>query len=903
MNPRYRALLILAVVVVAIIQVVPTFGWLSLSEDERQARLDRWSDEDAAIEKPGVIGEMVNGVKRWAEFDRNLVVNPGLDLQGGVHVVVGINLDSLSAAELEQRFPEDQGWTRELIEERVQEQVLENIRRRVDEFEAKEPLIQKLGTNQVQVQLPGERDVQRAIDLIKNTAYLEFKLRVGEQQSRDVINAVNDYFDGDFMQRMKRGTEFGGGYYDLYVDAEQYERVVAMAGEAAEVEGLLPTEPIALEIAFGRKPQPGDANQLAGVYVLEKEPLVTGEGLTRAGAGPDTEMGGGRWEITFDFDAEGSNRFGQATEANIGRPMAIVLDGRVESAPNINGAIYGNGVISGDFTREEALDLAISLNSGSMPVELTEDLTGVVGATLGADSVRRGITSAGAGIFLVVIFMLIYYRVAGIIATIALLANALLVVAALAYFNATLTLPGIAGLILTIGMAVDANVLIFERIREEVRNGKGIHASVDSGFKRATVTILDANITTLIAAAILFEFGTGPIQGFAVTLSIGVCSSVFCALVISRAVFDLLLQREWLGGLSMMAIVSPETKINFLGTRKIAAAVSAIALLIGFATFAVRGADNFGVDFTTGTNMIVKINTDNPVDVASVRSDLTAGNFVDAVVTEYGEPNEKSFMIRLGDQISEGDDSAGDIATKETILELAMASLADSVGGIDNIELVKGDTIGPAVGDQLKKDTVWAVLTALFFIIIYLWFRFELRFAVAAVVALAHDVLITLGAFAIAGTIMGGYQISLAVVAAILTIIGYSLNDTIVVFDRVREDLRLYRGRGMSYLEVLNISLNHTLARTVLTSLTTLFVVVVLFIFGGEVIRDFAFALIVGVSVGTYSSIFVASPAVYFWSQYFDKGKAAQESDDRRGGKGGGKKRRNKKKSSDDSPE
>ncbi len=901
MNPRYRALLILAVVVVAVIQVVPTFGWLSLSTEQRQARLERWSEEDASLEKPGFFGEMLAGVKRWAEFDRKLVVNPGLDLQGGVHVVVGINLDSISEAELEQRYPEDQGWTREDIEAQIQEQVLENIRRRVDEFEAKEPLIQKLGTHQVQVQLPGEHDVQRAIDLIKNTAYLEFKLRVGPQESLDVLKKVNDHFNGDFMPRLSRGSDFGSAGYDLFVTPEQYDRVTSMVAEASEVEGLLPTEPVAMEIAFGRKPLPGDPDQLTPIYVLEKEPLVTGEGLTRAGAGPDTETGGGRWEIQFDFDAAGSNRFGQATEQNIGRLMAIVLDGRVESAPRINGAIYGNGVIQGDFTREEAIDLAISLNSGSMPVELTEDLTGVVGATLGADSVRKGITSAAAGIFLVVVFMLIYYRVAGVIATIALLANALFVVAALAYFNATLTLPGIAGLILTIGMAVDANVLIFERIREEIRNGKGIHASVDSGFQRATVTILDANVTTLIAAAILFEFGTGPIQGFAVTLSIGVCTSVFCALIVSRAVFDLLLQRKMLGGLSMMSIVKPETKVDFLGTRKIAMMVSAVALVTGIAMFAVRGQDNFGVDFTTGTNMIIEMKTDEPVDVARIRGDLNDAGFTSAVVTRYGDVAENRFMIRLGDEGLADTEIPEDEATHTTISTRAAESLAASFGGSDSVEVEKVDTIGPAVGDQLKRDTVWSVVTALFFIIIYLWFRFELRFAVAAVIALAHDVLITLGAFAIAGTLMGGYQISLAVVAAILTIIGYSLNDTIVVFDRVREDLRLYRGRGMSYLEVLNLSLNNTLSRTVLTSLTTLFVVIVLFIFGGEVIRDFAFALIVGVTVGTYSSIFVASPAVYFWSQYFDRGKAAQDSDDRRGGKGAGRKKRSRKQSTDES--
>jgi SecD/SecF fusion protein len=897
MSPRLRAILILVVIVVAIINVVPTIGWMTLSEEQRQARLEKWRDEDTAIEKPGFFGEIVQGVRRWAEFNRDLVVNPGLDLQGGVHVVVGIDLDSLSETELAKRYPEDAGWTDDMIMEQIQEQVLENIRRRVDEFEAKEPLIQKLGNNQVQVQLPGERDVQRAIELIKNTAFLEFKLRVGQQESLEIIKAVNEHFDGDFMNRMQYG-DFASGDAELYVPADQYDTIVSMAEQAAEVEGLIPAE---YEVAFGRKPQPNDPDQLAGIYVLEKDPLVTGEGLTRAAAGPDMEQGGGRWEIQFDFDAAGSNRFGQATEANIGRFMAIVLDGRVESAPRINGAIYGNGVISGDFTREEAQDLAITLNSGSMPVELTEDLTGVVGATLGADSVRKGVTSAGAGLFIVIVFMLVYYRIPGLIATITLMVNALLVLAALAYFNATLTLPGIAGLILTIGMAVDANVLIFERIREEIINGKGIHASVDSGFKRATVTILDANVTTLIAAAILFEFGTGPVQGFAVTLSIGVCTSVFTALIVSRAIFDLLLQRKMLGNLSMMSAVKPDINIGFLNARKSAALVSAALIVTAIAAFAVRGNQNFGVDFTTGTNMIVKMLTDEPINVATVRGDLANGGFQNAIVTEYGEPEDNEFLIRLGEHtVPQAAAEAED--TTETVSEMALEAMGVSVGGVENVEVEKIDTIGPAVGNQLKLDTIWAVVTSLFFIVIYLWFRFEVRFAVAAVVALAHDVIITLGAFAIVGMIVGGYQISLSVVAAILTIIGYSLNDTIIVFDRIREDLRLYRGRGMTYLEILNISINQTLSRTLLTSSTTLFVVVVLFLFGGEVIRDFAFALIVGITIGTYSSIFVASPVVYLWGRYFDRGKTVQEGDDRRGGKGGGMQRRQRKSTPDESP-
>jgi preprotein translocase SecF subunit len=317
-----------------------------------------------------------------------------------------------------------------------------------------------------------------------------------------------------------------------------------------------------------------------------------------------------------------------------------------------------------------------------------------------------------------------------------------------------------------------------------------------------------------------------------------------------------------------------------------------VAIVAGVALFGWRGSDSFGVDFTTGTNMIVRIDNQGAVNVGDVRSNLDASGFHSSVVTEYGDAGSNTFLIRLGETPEQADTQEG-----ETVSDAALRSLAALAGGEANLDVEKVDTIGPAVGAKLKRDALLSVTYSLFFIILYLWFRFELKFAVAAVAAVFHDVLFTVGAFALMGTLFGGYQISLDVVAAILTIIGYSLNDTIVIFDRVREDVKLYRGRDLSYIEILNLSMNHTLSRTILTSLTTLFVVLILFVFGGAVIRDFAFALIVGILVGTYSTICIASPIVYYWDRWQNLRRAAKASDEAaaRGRRTGTKSTKNKK--------
>lgn len=885
----FRTLLIYLTIVLAGIIILPTVGWMTLDDQARTHRQEIWElqDRERGLEEAGFFQRTSWAVRRWAEFDRDRVINLGLDLQGGIHMVVGFDMPEQSS--LDERV---------MTEADVQEMVLQRIRNRVNDFEAKEPTIQKLGKNQVQIQLPGEKDIQRATDLIMRTAFLTFHMVSGPDETNNILIAIDNFSNNGFIPYLESAFGRGGGSFQ--VPEQNLQRVKEVIAEAEEAGGVIPDDKT---IAFSDPPKPWETRGYY-LYVMDKEAAMTGEGLKTAVARPNPSSPGA-WQIIFEFDTDGARDFAEVTGSNIGRNMAIVLDESVVSAPNIEGRIFGTGNITGTFTANEAKDLAISLNSGSMPVKIREDYKGVVGASLGADSVRKGVRSSLIGVAFVMLFMAIYYRVGGIVANIALTANGLLVLGALAYFGATLTLPGIAGLILTIGMAVDANVLIFERIREELKNGKSLASSIEGGFARATVTILDANVTTLIAAAVLTQFGTGPVQGFAVTLSIGVCASVFSALIITRALLDFLSGRKIISGLVMRSIIKSEPKFQFLEKRKLAGMLSAGVIVVGLVVFGMRGADNFGVDFTNGTNMTVALNAVDPIEEGRIRDSLRAAGFDTPTVQEY-KPDESTinqFIIRVG-----ADDANATSEGVESVSVRVQRALAPLTGLLESelldtealnaaVDPLRVETVGPAVGKRLQKDAVAAISYALLFIVAYLWFRFEFKFAMGAVVALAHDVLITIGVFAVLGR-----EITIPVVAALLTIIGYSLNDTIVVFDRIREDTKLYRGRGMSLAQIINASINQTLSRTILTSMTTLFVVVILFIFGGSAIQDFALALITGIVVGTYSSIFVASPVVYLWQQWRDKksGPGGEHSDDDSDTSGRPRRRRRKKKRPDD---
>jgi protein-export membrane protein SecD/preprotein translocase SecF subunit len=850
-----RAYGLLVVLAFALVNVYPTIGWMTITEDARQGLIAQWNEEDRnPPAEDTTFGPLTRAVQRWREYNQERVINLGLDLQGGIHMVLGLDMDEFRTSEQYRIMTEVEGLPEDVIVSELQQTVVQRVLRRISQFEVKEPTIQALGDDQIQIMLPGAKDLERATALVKKTAFLTFHMAAGQVKRDDVVKSIDTAYPNRLKPFLRPPTFQEPSYTIPFEHIDKVKDVVADAEAAGFIDE-------AYAVAFSGPPNPGDRQQYI-LYVIEREPSMTGEGLTRAVARPNQQTGTD-WMIYFDWGPEAAVRFGNVTANNIGRSMAIVLDGEVASAPTIQSRIFASGQITGSFSREQAQDVSIALNSGSMPVPLIEQRTGVVDASLGAESIRKGVLSALAGLAFVVAFMFIYYHVAGVVANVALLFNGVLVLAALAYFDATLTLPGIAGLILTIGMAVDANVLIFERIREEIRNGKSLKAAINSGYERATVTILDANITTLIAAAVLRELGSGPIEGFAVTLSVGVCTSVFTALIVTRAIFDVLTTNDRLSRLTMLSIVRPGTKIKFMSARRIALTVSLIAIVLGMGVFGARsfdaGKSMYGVDFTTGTNMAVSLKSDVELSEIDVRDALANADFHDTTAVAYAgkgidKPNQ--FLISVSD-VSGGSTVEGQ---PDTIASQVQAALAGLAGGVtDNVELISVDTVGPAVGRQLKIDTARAIAWALILIIAYLWFRFEWKFAIGAVVALAHDVLIVMVLFALTGK-----QISLAVVAAVLTIIGYSLNDTIVVFDRVREDLRLYRGRDLSYPAIMDLSINQTLGRTLLTSVTTLIVVVILYIFGGAAINDFSFALIVGVIVGTYSSVFVASPVVNF---------------------------------------
>jgi len=587
------------------------------------------------------------------------------------------------------------------------------------------------------------------------------------------------------------------------------------------------------------------------------------------GQGPDPEIAG-RPIVNFTTTDDGVKTFARITGGHVGEYMAIVLDNRVVSAPRIKDKIpHGRSIITGSATMEEAKDLAIVLRAGALPSDLVPIEDRTVGPSLGRDSIRQGTRAALFGLAVVIVFMVAYYGLAGLVADFALFLNIAFIMGVLAYFHGTLTLPGVAGIILTIGMAVDANVLIFERIREELRTGKTVRAAIDSGYSRAITAIVDANVTTLIAAVVLYQFGTGPIRGFAVTLSIGVCASMFTALFVTRTIFNLIVTRWRLKDLNIGSLrVFRDAKYAFMQIRKLGFLASAAVILIGAVSLIAHGGPKFGVDFQGGT--LLELHLDPPVSVGEIRTALVEvsvdGEILDlskSEIKKFGTPND--VLIRAED-IGEG------TAVADGIKDRLHDAFPNSLSGTEWLR--RQEKVGPKIGEELKRSAVKMVIWALIFIIGYISWRFRnFRFGVAAVIALIHDVAITIGVLSLMDR-----EFSLTVLAALLTIVGYSLNDTIVIFDRIREKLRAYRRE--TYEVVVNRSINECLSRTALTSLTTLFVVVILLLLGGEVIRDFAVALLVGIIIGTYSSIFVASPVLVEWQNWRER-KHARERQER----------------------
>ena len=796
------------------------------------------------------------------EVLRGKALNLGLDLQGGIHLVMQVNTEDMPADEANDAV----------------DKAMTVIANRVDQFGLSEPVVQRQGDDRVIIELPGMKDVERAKNLIGQTARLEFKLLKSDEDIKFVTDTVDlKMTDASVEPKAEADSTATGLFDDAADDADQtknftkffrYEQsggipsfnIIVSDADIARVDALLADEKVIdvlddnrASFLWGPEGDRGDGYRV--LYLVDSESVMNGEMIQDARVTSNADFNSSGFEISMENTTEGVREWARITGANIGKRLSVVLDNTVYVAPRINDKIYGgSSSISGTFTQEEARDLAIVLRAGALPasVEIIEDRT--VGPSLGADSIRKSTIALIIGFVLVIIFMLVYYMLAGFVAIIALFLNLLFILAYLSYFHATLTLPGMAGIILTIGMAVDANVLIFERIREELRLGNTTRVALSNGYTRARWTILDSNITTFLTAIILYNFGTGPIKGFALTLMVGIASSVFTALFVTRIVFDIITHKINLSK-SSMGHFAPfvGSKFKFIENRKKGFVISGALILAGIISLAVHVGPKYSIDFLGGN--LVEFHFDQPVEISDIRTALGEADVdgVDLTSSEikYIGRDRQDVLVRIVDS---GDMKITSAAVKKALSAKFASSMPD-----DRSEwILREEQVGPSIGAELKSKAFLAILFSLIVLVIYITIRFEFKYSIGAILALMHDVLITVGIFSILDK-----EISLTIIAALLTIVGYSLNDTIVVFDRIREKLR--SGAKEGYLPTLNTSVNETLGRTVITSFTTLLTVLAIFLFGGAVIHDFSFALLIGVAVGTYSSIFVATPLLVEW--------------------------------------
>lgn len=717
----------------------------------------------------------------------------GLDLQGGTSFLVEANYSALGTNAAENATNNNaSSYDTDDKKKVMLSEAVEVLRRRVDKFGVSEPVIQPEGTDRILIQLPGlsEADKEAARTTIQKVAYLEFRL-VHEDSSK------------------------------LLAD------------------GIIPP---GYEVLKQRETAPDGTERLEPV-VVKKKPELTGKYIKSAMAIRDQV---GKPEIEFTLTSEGGALFSDITRENIGHRLAIVLDGELLSSPTINSEIGANGVITGQFSDKEAQDLASALNNPlQVPVKIRSESS--VDPTLGKDTVHSGIKSAVIGTLAVALFMAFYYRLAGVVANIALICNIIILLGVMCAIPSTFTLPGIAGVVLTIGMAVDANVLIFERIREESNKGKSLRGALQAGYDRAFGTIFDSHVTTLISSIILIVMGTGMIKGFGVTLTIGVAASLFTALVVTRLIFDYLIDHNLIKSLKMNHFFGT-TKIDFmrLGTPAFILTWTIILIGLGYGYF-VRGHNMMGIDFVGGDNITFTFK--QKVDPQKIREVITKlPNVKDPIIQYQKEITGQTEQLSIKSPFNTGDEIATEL--KRDFPE----------AGFVNMGALK---VGPTIGAEIRTVAISASLISLLGILVYVAFRYEFSFAVGAVVAVVHDVLMTIGCYCLTGLFGEGRQFNATMVAAVLTIIGFSINDTIVIFDRIREDLKL--GVRGSFKELINQALNQTLSRTIITSGTVFLATMSLYLFGGGAINDFAFTFLVGIITGTYSSIYIASYLVLKW--------------------------------------
>lgn len=676
------------------------------------------------------------------------------------------------------------------------QQAIQTVEKRLNNLGTADLLIVAQGSDRILVQMPGvtPEEASNVREILEKIAKLELKLVHPESSALASRLAAENEAD--------RVLPPG---YKLYVLEDEDE------------DGQIISEPILLK----------RRSSLDGSYIVHAQELY----------GPY------EGKLTVELNTEGSNKMLDITSKmthGVDR-LAIVMDDKVLSAPVVQSTLGKNFEISGMKDAVEAKGIAAALlNPLKNPLLVEEERT--VSATLGKETVHQGITAGIAGLGLTLLFVLLYYRFAGVIALIGLTLNILILFGSMAMFGFTFTLPGIAGIILTIGVAVDANVLIYERLREELAAGKSIKSAIRAAYEKAFSAIFDANITTLITALILFWRASGTVKGFAVTLTIGILASMLAALLCTRVLFWWFSDAGILKKLSFMNLI-PERAFNFLGKRKLAFGLSAVLILAGMSSVGMKGNSALGIDFTGGAQLSYQLVDGQTVDQPAVQQVLDKLELSKQARSQEETTTAGEFLLTVRC-------STEDIPAIETALA-------------GNFELLKEkpsrETISASLGGEFLSTALWALIVGLVAILIYITIRFEFSFALGAFAALLHDILICLGI-----VIFSGQELSLIHVGAFLTIAGYSINDTIVVFDRIREDLRSRRG---DVQEVMNHAINATLSRTVLTSLTTFVAVLVLYIFGGAALQDFSFTIMIGVVVGTYSSIFIASPIVYIWSK------------------------------------
>lgn len=805
-------------------------------------------------------------------------VNFGLDLAGGTSITLQIDGKGLKDEDIKD----------------VQQQSLEIVRNRVDQFGLSEPLISPSGKDRIIVELAGVDD-STAKSLVGSTAKLEFKILAEQEKFGQVISVIDNYLlnrgaiadsnvaaassdsskasertaevsdaelfagnaagktdsaskpDSASVSEKSQGVALSALYMSFgnggFVAQEQIETIKKLLSDRT-VQSLIPHD-VVFAWGSGLEKVNGSAVKAKRLYLLKRRAEMSGEYVSDARPYRVSDgTNSGEVAVSLKFAGIGPKRFGAITAANIGKQMAIVLDDQVISAPVIRDRIpNGEAQITGLDDMAEANRLAVVLRSGALkaPMNIIESRT--IGATLGEDNIRSGFGSALIGLLITVLFMIMYYRFGGLIASAGLICNALITAAVLSVFHATMTLPGIAGMILTVGMSIDANVIIFERVREELREGNKARMAIAKGYERAFSAIFDSNLTTFLTALILYKIGSASVKGFGLTLMIGIAASMFTALTVTRAIFDIKLAKQDSNTISIGNGISAlnNARLTIISRAKIFGAISAILILAACGLAIFKGF-NFSIDFTGGTVFRVQYN-DSKDHIQDLNDVLAKFNVTDGTVRAVGGTS-----IQNAYEVSVKSEKGQDVVK--------------AIDSDDNVHILSQNDVGATIGKELRFNAILAVIFAWIAICLYVWFRFGklgLGFGLGAIIGLIHDTIITIGMISLLGLSVDG-----ALIAALLTMIGYSVNDTIINYDRIRENVRLHGSANFAGL--VDTSVSQCLSRTVITSFSTLFVCVILAVMGGSSIRDFGIVMSFGVLIGTYSSIFICSPFVVWFN-------------------------------------